>query len=107
MLQRGDELHYCTNQLVLCDEKPLAQLACRGVDRAGAGESRRAVVGRTSTNVGIHAFAPGLDASGIEVRLDRGVLRISGERASGVAVGNPKAPVYTGEHGAASVVLHA
>jgi len=38
-------------------------------------------IGRTSTSVEVYAFAPGLDASKIEVVLDRGVLRISGERA--------------------------
>jgi HSP20 family protein len=32
--------------------------------------------------VEVYAFAPGLDASKVEVTLDRGVLRISGERAS-------------------------
>lgn len=37
-------------------------------------------VGRTSQSVEIYAFAPGLDASKIEVTLDRGVLRLAGER---------------------------
>ena len=41
-------------------------------------------VGHTPTSVEIYAFAPGLDASKIELTLDRGVLRISGERASGI-----------------------
>ena len=39
-------------------------------------------VGRTPTSVEIYAFAPGLDPARIEVTLDRGVLRIAGERAS-------------------------
>lgn len=38
-------------------------------------------VGRTPQSVEVYAFAPGLDASKIEVTLDRGVLRLSGERA--------------------------
>jgi len=38
-------------------------------------------VGRTANSVEVYAFAPGLDASKIEVTLDRGVLRITGERA--------------------------
>lgn len=59
-------------------------------------------VGRTPTSVEIYAFAPGLDASQIEVTLDRGVLRISGERAPGVPVDNPKVHVYTRERGAGS-----
>jgi HSP20 family protein len=57
-------------------------------------------VGRTPTSVEIYAFAPGLDASKVEVTLDRGVLRISGERASGIPANDPKVQVYTRERGA-------
>jgi len=39
-------------------------------------------IGRTSTSVEVYAFAPGLDASKVDVTLDRGVLRITGERVS-------------------------
>jgi len=39
-------------------------------------------IGRTPTSVEVYAFAPGLDASKIDVTLDRGVLRITGERVS-------------------------
>ena len=39
-------------------------------------------IGRTATSVEVYAFAPGLDASKLDVTLDRGVLRITGERAS-------------------------
>jgi HSP20 family protein len=39
-------------------------------------------VGSTDTSVEVYAFVPGLDASSIEVNLDRGVLSIAGERAS-------------------------
>lgn len=39
-------------------------------------------IGRTSTSVEVYVFAPGLDASKVDVTLDRGVLRITGERAS-------------------------
>ena len=59
-------------------------------------------VGRTPTSVEIYAFAPGLDASKVEVTLDRGVLRISGERASGIPEGNAKVHVYTRERGTGS-----
>jgi HSP20 family protein len=59
-------------------------------------------VGRTATSVEIYAFAPGLDASKIDVTLDRGVLRISGERASGIPTDNPKVNVYTRERGSGS-----
>lgn len=37
-------------------------------------------LGRTSNSVEVYAFAPGLDASKIDVTIDRGVLRITGER---------------------------
>jgi HSP20 family protein len=56
-------------------------------------------VGRTATSVEIYAFAPGLDASKIEVTLDRGVLRIAGERASGIPSSEPKLQTYTSERG--------
>ena len=59
-------------------------------------------IGRTATSVEIYAFAPGLDASKIDVTLDRGVLRISGERASGIPTGDAKVQVYTRERGTGS-----
>ena len=59
-------------------------------------------VGRTPTSVEIYAFAPGLEASKVEITLDRGVLRISGERASGIPEGNAKVQVYTRERGTGS-----
>ena len=59
-------------------------------------------VGRTPTSVEIYAFAPGLDASKLEVTLDRGVLRISGHRVSGIPSGDARLQVYTRERGAGS-----
>ena len=59
-------------------------------------------VGRTPTSVEVYAFAPGLDAAKIDVSLDRGVLRIAGERASGIPANDPKLHVYTRERGAGS-----
>jgi HSP20 family protein len=59
-------------------------------------------VGHTPSSVEIYAFAPGFDASKIEVTLDRGVLRISGERTSGIPANDPKVQVYTRERGAGS-----
>jgi len=59
-------------------------------------------VGRTPTSVEVYAFAPGLEASKIDVSLDRGVLRISGERVSGIPAGDSKAQVYARERGAGS-----
>ncbi|MGQ3051803.1 MAG: Hsp20/alpha crystallin family protein [Roseateles sp.] len=59
-------------------------------------------VGRTATSVEVHAYAPGLDAAKIDVTLDRGVLRISGERASAFPLDDPKVQVYTRERGSGS-----
>lgn len=54
-------------------------------------------VGRTPQSVEIYAFAPGLDAAKIDVTLDRGVLRIAGERAAALPGDDPKLQVYTRE----------
>ena len=59
-------------------------------------------VGHTATSVEIYAFASGLDASKIDVTIDRGVLRISGERASSIPSDDPKLQVYTRERGTGS-----
>lgn len=59
-------------------------------------------VGHTPTSVEIYAFAPGLDASKIDVTLDRGVLRISGERTSGIPTDKAEVQVYTRERGTGS-----
>lgn len=56
-------------------------------------------VGRTPTSVEVYAFAPGLDASKIEVTLDRGILRIAGERAPGIP-DEARTQVYTRERDA-------
>jgi HSP20 family protein len=53
-------------------------------------------VGRTPRSVEVYAFAPGLDASKIEVTLDRGVLRLTGERAQATP-GNERQRVYARE----------
>jgi HSP20 family protein len=39
-------------------------------------------IGRTSNSVEVYAFAPGLDPAKIDITIDRGVLHITGERAS-------------------------
>ncbi len=59
-------------------------------------------VGRTPNSVEIYAFAPGLDASKIDVSLDRGVLRISGERPSLLNGDQAKVNVYARERGVGS-----
>ena len=57
-------------------------------------------VGRTPASVEVYAFAPGLDAAKIDVTLDRGVLRISGERGPGIPEADGgKRQVYSRERG--------
>ena len=57
-------------------------------------------IGRTPNSVEVYAFAPGLDALKVDITIDRGVLRISGERASAVPKEAAKANVYAHERGA-------
>jgi HSP20 family protein len=52
-------------------------------------------VGKTGSSVEVYAFAPGLDASKIDLSIERGVLRLAGERAPVKA--DPKATVYSRE----------
>jgi HSP20 family protein len=73
-----------------------------GIRSVAPGSSPAVNVGRTATSVEIYAFAPGLDASKIEVTIDRGVLRISGERPSPIPTDDPKVQVYTRERGTGS-----
>jgi HSP20 family protein len=53
-------------------------------------------VGRTPGSVEVYAFAPGIDAAKLDVTIDRGVLRISGERASTIP-DDESVHVYTRE----------
>ena len=54
-------------------------------------------VGRTPTSVEVYAFAPGLDASKLDITLDRGVLRITGERASSIPEKGTPVQIYARE----------
>jgi HSP20 family protein len=54
-------------------------------------------IGNTATSVEIYAFAPGIDPKQIELTIDRGVLTISGERASGLPSEDGKVSVYGNE----------
>ncbi|MEY8875843.1 MAG: Hsp20/alpha crystallin family protein [Leptothrix sp. (in: b-proteobacteria)] len=64
-----------------------------------AGSAPAINIGRTSNSVEVFAFAPGLDAAKIDVTIDRGVLRISGERAPAIP-GQGKLNVYARERAA-------
>lgn len=54
-------------------------------------------VGNTPTSVEVYAFAPGLDASKIEVSIDKGLLTIAGERAAELPANGGNVDVYTRE----------
>jgi HSP20 family protein len=54
-------------------------------------------VGQTPNSVEVYAFAPGMDPAKIDVVIDRGVLTISGERASALPKGEAKTSVYNRE----------
>lgn len=56
-------------------------------------------LGRTASSVEIYAFAPGLDPAKIDVTLDRGVLRISGERTTAAPQQDAQVNFYTRERG--------
>lgn len=59
-------------------------------------------VGRTPKSIEVYAFAPGLDASKIDVSIERGVLRISGEQPSGVPEDDKDVQMYSRERGTGS-----
>jgi HSP20 family protein len=54
-------------------------------------------VGRTPASVEVYAFAPGIDAASLDVTIERNVLRIAGERRSGLPKGDAKAQLYANE----------
>jgi len=59
-------------------------------------------VGKTPSSVEIYAFAPGIDPSKVDVTVDRGLLRIAGERASAVPEDDAKVTVYSRERSTGS-----
>lgn len=54
-------------------------------------------IGSTPKSIEIYAFAPGADASKLDVQIDRGVLTLSGERASSRPQSDEKLTVYAAE----------
>lgn len=54
-------------------------------------------VARTASSVEVFAFAPGIDASSVEVTIERNVLKISGVRASGIPSRDAKVQLYANE----------
>jgi HSP20 family protein len=53
-------------------------------------------IGNTPTSVEIYAFAPGIDASKVDLSIDRGVLTLAGERDTGLP-DDAKVNVYGNE----------
>jgi len=54
-------------------------------------------VGRTPNSVEVFAFAPGIDASSLDVTIERNVLKISGTRTSAIPKGEMKVQLYANE----------
>ena len=54
-------------------------------------------VGRTPSSVEVFAFAPGIDASSLEVTIERNVLKISGVRASSIPSRDANVQLYANE----------
>ena len=54
-------------------------------------------VGRTPTSVEVLAFAPGIEASSLDVTIERNVLKISGARTSSIPSRDTKLQLYANE----------
>ena len=54
-------------------------------------------IGGTPQTIELYAFAPGLDPASIEVNLERGVLTISGDRASDLPTQDEKVSLHINE----------
>lgn len=54
-------------------------------------------VGRTPKSVEVFAFAPGIDASSLDVTIERNVLKVSGTRSPAIPKGDNKVQLYANE----------
>ena len=68
-----------------------------GIRSVGFGAFPEINVGRTPTGVEVFAFAPGIDASSLDVTIERNVLKISGARTSGIPERDAKLQLYANE----------
>ena len=59
-------------------------------------------ISTTPTSVEVCAFAPGIDATKVDITLDRGVLTLSGERLTDLPKNSDKVSVYSRERLAGS-----
>jgi len=95
LFYRPDELF---DQLTGLHQALTRSLAGEGTPNAirsvAAGSFPGINVGRTPNTVEVYAFAPGLDAKSIDVTIERGVLRISGERRAAAPAADAKVQTF-------------
>lgn len=68
-----------------------------GIRSAAYGAFPEINVGRTPTSVEVFAFAPGVDASSLDVTIERNLLKVSGTRASAIPHRDAKLHLYANE----------
>jgi HSP20 family protein len=68
-----------------------------GIRSSMAGSFPTINIGRSERSIEVFAFAPGLDAQSIDVTVERGVLRISGERQPTDRGSSDSVQVYAAE----------
>jgi len=88
-----DELHRQLDRLLGTRN---ASSSIRAVQR---GSFPAVNIGSTPEAVEIFAFAPGIDASKLDVTIDKGLLTISGQRANRAPEAGAKVNVYARERG--------
>ena len=88
-----DELHRQLDRLLGTRN---ASSSIRAVQR---GSFPAVNIGSTPEAVEIFAFAPGIDASKLDVTIDKGLLTISGERVNRPSEAGSKVTVYARERG--------
>ncbi|WP_343637676.1 Hsp20/alpha crystallin family protein [Roseateles sp.] len=68
-----------------------------GIRSSAAGSFPPINVGRTERSIEVYAFAPGLEPEAIDVTVERGVLRLSGERKPTRRAQDESVQVYAAE----------
>ena len=84
-------LHHALTRSLALDGAPDA------IRSVAAGAYPGVNVGRTAKSLEVYAFAPGLDAGSIDVTVERGVLKISGERRTPEQGKESKVQAYAAE----------
>lgn len=79
------------------DELFSAPSGATGIRAVAPGSFPAINIGHTPQSLEIYAFAPGIDASKIDVSVDRGVLTLAGERPSTLPRDGDKATVFSRE----------